>query len=305
MSYFDQMVAAGSATCKTVELCLQAQKTASLSSSDIDTRDNMRRSGAGKRVARWFATTSDDNKAAFLRSGLIRLAAPFVLVEDLRNVLWQWMMTPLEFNMASTVDVIVMQRVVLTEYLRAETEYGTGVSGAIDIYLEATDHSSMFRTSSDTTTRSPLSAGGLFLSRIIVQSKRKNFLPQFLVEQFEAFSTQMEKWCQTSTSWKAALRLCHPNGPDPSLALQYIRSLEPLPLKKGSEQFRKHQLALCLDTAQVLLNQDRYSDANFVLDFVKESFLKDEVEQHAKKQRSSAQDVVNAAMLEKLDLGYS
>src|SRR6266536_1883275 len=93
MQYFDQMVASGSATPENVGICLRAQRTASLCSSEIDTRDNMRKSGAGSRVVRWFATTTDENKLAFLRGETVNITVPFLLAEDLRNTLWRWILT--------------------------------------------------------------------------------------------------------------------------------------------------------------------------------------------------------------------
>jgi hypothetical protein len=303
MAYFDQIVAMGSATAENIGSCLEAQRKASLNSSEIDTRESMRKSGAGSRVVRWFTTTTDDNKAAFLKSGAVRKAVPFLLAEGLHDVFWRWIVTPRTLDSKSPSDVLQMQRNVMLEFLRGEIGIGEGATGAIDMFLKAASRSPIFLVGQKPI-KSPLPAAGLYLTKVLVDSKRKNGHISISEEQFEGFSRAQKQLCPFWKDWSAALVLCHPSRPDPTQALNYIRSGEPIPTT-SNERLRNQRLHLYLDTAQVLLGQNRFEEADFVLGFVKTSFLQAEVDIYGKKERTSAQDLVNAAMLEKLDLGHS
>ena len=84
------------------------------------------------------------------------------------------------------------------------------------------------------------------------------------------------------------LYLSHPTNPEPSLALQYIRTvLETAP--KPNLTSRTKFVSLCLVTAKVLLENGSHKDASWMINVIKHNFA-DEVGEPRQIHRRSSPD---------------
>ncbi|MCJ1291439.1 hypothetical protein MMC34_002982 [Xylographa carneopallida] len=238
-------------------------------------------------MIQWLWSSGRERSLDFLEDKkFLLLLVPFLLVDGRDRHVQNWLLrlrsgltgTSLgTHDGAPTHDNLRKQANIVYSLAVSEFKYGAGLQGAMRGFLDNVD------SASEWVSISPHQQTRLsFSSARIVLRRAGNYLlrgfaascatPEVDLVTFERFLQSTETWSANSSLDRAQLALLHPVAPDPSISLQYIRK----EMQDAAPNYTPRQLTqvinLCLKTSKFLLFQGQHTDAQWVLDFVRETF---------------------------------
>ncbi|KAI9887336.1 MAG: hypothetical protein M1823_000852 [Watsoniomyces obsoletus] len=241
-----------------------------------DAVNEMREWKLGTKVFQWlFSTDSVTSEKTLHDRSFLSSLIPYLIAEGHQFAIWLWLDTPLKVEKHSRAAGIAAKAAILMNLVRAEIDYGMGINPAISHYLRATQ----MRKSEDATsfTVSPeelkgfLRLAGVFLMKQCVSSEST-----VIKEHVYAISETLEIISRWPAYDRARLLLTSPTVRDPEPALAFLQEADKKPLKEmlpmGAEKAKSSMTMLGLRTTQRLLELDRLSDAEWVLQFLQWRF---------------------------------
>lgn len=311
MALFDDMVALGTADHHTVQQCLNAQLTLIGASSEEPIHDKMKQSGAGSRAVAWFwAADSESRKQLFRCRRTIASVMKFMVAENLQRVVVTWLRLFQKLDVGggsgelSITEARTFQHHLLAEFVAAEISYGRGIQSALSYYTQAYELLSPSKESVlSNETDAALRFTGFYLARWTVEHGHSPEVKAIPVELFDEFSRISLRWSRRPHFWAASIQVYHPTQPSAKAALEYLKQQSSSNHRLWKAPRREGILGLSLEAAQLSLVQEKYNDANWLIDYAKQ-LLTDG--QQSKQQASARSDTQSSAshedLLNRLDL---
>lgn len=282
MDVFDQAVAKGMMTTTYAKACLQAKKSQINRSSISNIRDGMKKSGAGLKVLKWLLASGTTNNIEFLDdAAFAKILMEYMVAEDLQEAAWKWIKISLERHPAlaflsgpelAQARLKVVGPLVLL--VRAEAE--NKLKSLDSAYIALSRAAGYLHGLSTPEMTNVLGVPGWFLFKTSIQSRGTRPAPGDAC--FESFLSLVPVTTLRPGRQIAYLNLIHPTRPSPEKALEYFESVSmnsPIGLVNKSKahlEVRNISIQLGLDTASVLLELHRYSEARWVLEVLRTAF---------------------------------
>ncbi|KAG4435680.1 hypothetical protein IFR05_008846 [Cadophora sp. M221] len=310
MDIFNKAVANGMMTTSDAKACLAAKKSQIVRSSVLSVRDGMKESGAGLQVLKWLVSSGTTNRTDFLEDiAFMKIMMEYMVAEGLQEAAWKWVKRSLEnFSkvlLLSGEDFVAAQKEVVGPLLllvkaeAADSTSPTSLDAAFMTMSRAAGYLGGLSTSEMTRILGP---PGWFLIRATVMPRSTR--PRPSESAFESFLSLIPVISKSPARYLAHLSLLHPTKPNPDLALDYIRSINASMSKKNARQSKAatesdhHNIQLGLDTANYLLVQHRYTEADEVMEFLRTHYPK---QLGIKEMRQLEQAKAEASSLELLE----
>ncbi|USP73892.1 uncharacterized protein yc1106_01166 [Curvularia clavata] len=274
VGWFINEIASGSATLQKASICLEVlEKTTNESPAWL--KDGVTPANV---LSEWLRTSGLDTSRQFLevcmtKSGngtrfLDRLVA-LQLAEGETSAPWRWFIRSDEQRAKETgldVSKVIKFRQQLLEKM-VSVEANTSLTNGLATFMQA------FRLTENAGYESAYvvlrTAGGRLVNRIISSSDMT-----IDVDLYQTFSLSSQRWLGGwSRAVEAMLWLHHPVESSPAPGLRFIQDPAGAVTFTGSSRSRRSFLVqLCLGVARQLLEQEKFAEAQAVMEFTKEHF---------------------------------
>lgn len=254
MLWFVSRVAEGRADNSAARLCLNALATSlsKTTSGPIALREALRKAKAGTRVLEWMGSFGlHDSLEVQKDPELLALLIKPLIAENRRDIIEGWLLDP------SARKRDGWRRLLLEHFLRAEVALGANLNNVI---LYFWDVSRRLRSTSHGNSDSPCAAtktAGLFVTLQMI-----NQGSDVASELYTRWTERAHEWSKSSAFYAALLRIHDPRTPDAEPTLKLLR--DGIHVEKARKMVR-----LCLDSAELLLSQENYAAASFVMEYAK------------------------------------
>jgi hypothetical protein len=286
MDLFDQAVAKGMMTTHYAYICLVNLKREIILSPTLDIRDGMKDSGAGLKVLKWLTSSGMANNNDFLKDGpFAGLFMQFLVAEGLQEVAWAWIKRSLEarqeiYKLQGSARFKARQDVIRPLMCLLSAQAGSTRGPAVPLessYICLSRAAGYFESASIAEMRQFLAPAGLFLAHRTIFGPRKPLSES----SFESFLSLVPIISRDSDYFFAHLNVLHPTEPTPDLALNFLsqhmvstpetlQAIDGIPKDKQA----RYRIQLCLDTAKLLLETKRSSEAHRVMDYLRTNYPK-------------------------------
>lgn len=274
VGWFINEIASGSATLQKAAICLEVlEKTTNESPAWL--KDGVTPANV---LSEWLRTSGLDTSRQFLdmcmtKSGhgsrfLDRLVA-LQLAEGETSAPWRWFVRSNEQRIKETgldVSRVTKFRQQLLEKM-VSVEGSTSLNSGLATFMQA------FRFTETAGYESAYvvlrTAGGRLVNRIISSHDQT-----IDAELYQSFSSSSQRWLGGwSRAVEAMLWLHHPVESSPAPGLRFIQDPAGAAAFAQSSRSRRHFLVqLCLGVARQLLEQEKFSEAQVVMEFTKKHF---------------------------------
>lgn len=289
MAWFEGTVASGSATITKAKYSLETLCKILTSSPETSVKHEMAKSGAGSKVQSWLWSSGLEESLEFLRdNGFTAVLTRYLVAERRHEVVWKWMhrLRDLECKRSTEESKglppapIQSAGGLLLHLVKAESTHGDGVRAAVGHFLHIAgrerlekmeaQQGSMMREHARLASKF-LGPTGRYLTHVLTENPRAAKLD---VEFFERFTKSTLMWSSESL-YQAKLQLHHPGKPSAEAALRYLKHISTKVSFTPSARKRKDIVHLFLDSASLLLQQDRYDDGALVMEFIRRNYAAD------------------------------
>ncbi|KAK6586533.1 hypothetical protein PZA11_001590 [Diplocarpon coronariae] len=276
MDTFDQAVAIGMMTTSLAKKLLLATKVRIINSSVLSIRAGMKESAAGLKVLKWLVSSGSTINIEFLDDeAFTSILMEFLVAEGLQEAAWTWIKKSLarlpSLAPLSGKEFIEAQKKVVGPLLllvKAEaSDYARDLDSA---YLSLSRAAGYVAGLLAGDVMRALAPPGWFLFKKSVGSHAKKPPPS--EAGFESFLSLVPVFTKRTDLCFAHLSLLHPTKQSPDPALTYFRGIEArkrdgIPVLKYGTSTEDIQLGL--DLATFLLEHHRYSEADYVMNFLR------------------------------------
>ncbi|RDL42228.1 uncharacterized protein BP5553_02207 [Venustampulla echinocandica] len=287
MAMFERAVAHGMMDIDKAAYCLRHEKEYIISSNPAKSRDGMKQSGAGLKVLRWLASSEAIDHGGhhlLFNPHFSTIFMQFLIAEGLRDAAWTLTTKALELltvplPSSKITERRTKMRTLLDNLIRAEISYGDVSLDSAYLCAEKA-WSYMEGMPLDLRTRRLLLVPAL---NSLIGQTRESYgirLPPS-EERFESFLS-LVTIVQGDRSFRFAsahLHLLHPSRPSAELALRTLRRWPRMVLQSNpiikAPLVRRQAIGLGLNTTKFLLDNDRYSEADWVMQFLRSNFSED------------------------------
>ena len=277
MEVFGLAVAKGMMSLNYARACLNAKKHQIIQSPVPTIREGMKESGAGLKVLKWLASSGMANDNNFLKDArFAQTLMEYLVAEGLQEVCWKWIRRGFQAFPGyfatygygdSTRHKELRKEIVgpLVHLIRAEASGDVSLDAAYICMSRAVGYLSGCPAGR---LRDLLSAPGWFLvnESIKIHSERPPATPTA----FDSFFSLIPVLSKDPEYQLAHLSLLHPSEPSADLALAFLRALNP---DASLRHVKDHSyIKLGLDAAKALLENGRYGDAEWIMEFLRGNY---------------------------------
>jgi hypothetical protein len=276
MEVFDLAVAKGMMNLHYARACLNAKKRDIIQSPILSVREGLKESGAGLKVLKWLISSGTANNNEFLKDGpFAYVLMEYLVAEGLQEICWKWIKRAFEgipqyLTIRDPLQHKVARRdIVGPLYLlvRAEASETVSLDAA---YLCMSRAVGYMMDCPIGRMRDLLSPPGWFL--LAQTTELHSERPPPSPSAFESFFSLVPVLSKDSAYQLAHLSLFHPSEPKVDLALAFLRNLS---LSSSVRHIKDYSyINMSLETAKFLLDRERYEDAEWVMNFLRERYPK-------------------------------
>jgi hypothetical protein len=305
MEYFQEQVAAGTATLSTAKHCLRAHYNNLTTFRSETARTTMQNSQAGATVLHWL-WSSGLQPSEYLHDPLFMdNLIPFLVAEGRAKEVWRWFES-LIGQKASRVSTLSASN-MLNGIVRAQ-KFGPSHMKEINRQLHSFDHGLGILARYDFDTLASRQVMQRTASSILSSLHHLDRIDEVKVALFSRF-------CDTLQSWGGGMLAIHElnlkfaEKPNLSAILDYIKLLSPQIIQKRHPSWRRRLIDLSFTTTKMLLAENNHGEANFVLDFLQANFESelgikhDRSQSNTKRSEKQAEEDINLSSLETLAIG--
>jgi len=276
MEVFELAVAKGMMNLKYAKACLNAKKHEIIQSAAPTIREGMKESGAGWKVLNWLVSSGSANNNDFLKDlQFTQTLMQYLVAEGLQEVCWKWIQRGFQgiprYISTSGMDnphhKELRREIVepLSQLVRAEASAEVSLDSAYLCMSRAVGYMKGYPAGY---LRDLLSSPGWFLvhESTRVHSERPPSTPSA----FDSFFSLIPVLFKAPAYALARLSLIHPSDPNVDPALAFLSQLNPGSSVRNVKTYAHTHLAL--GTANFLLENGRYNDAERVMEFLRENY---------------------------------
>ncbi|KAK2732944.1 hypothetical protein FQN57_002429 [Myotisia sp. PD_48] len=267
----DDAMASGRADARFLHSYLQSHRASMRSLSNAAAKAVMQKSKVGSKVITWFfAADPDTVKQFFANRHTMALVMPYLAAEGRQANVATWLDTfankRTSSNSKSSDSNSFSEFNVIYEYVAAEINFGQGINSALEFFLKTGRASQRLGSYAFRPT-------ACYLAQWISSpdhSLDTKIIPTETYDEFLAVCMQVP-----DDYWAAILALYHPTQPNPRPALKHIKHYWNTRTEQQQKQplrpdHSARVLRLCLESASLCLQQELYSEANWLVNIAKE-----------------------------------
>ncbi|KAF4630142.1 hypothetical protein G7Y89_g8004 [Cudoniella acicularis] len=313
MVVFEQAVAKGMMNVKLATACLHHKRNDIREQYPSSLRAAMAESGAGRKVVNWLSSSGAGRDLEFFRDrSFTNLLMQFMVAEGLQDVAWAWINKNFQRHLPA-LPAFLGDKIYKSEYfsqqvcgplvslIKSEAKNGDTLDLAYLCLRRAADSLSEFP---DTLRRMVLRRPVGTLVDVTIEAHSDHSAPTGA--NFDDFLSIMKDNNRGSAILCARLHLRHPTQPTVEPALQVLLNnpLKGQPIDSAKKiWFENRIINLGLDATKYLLEHERFSEADKVMEFLRSNFSK----QLGEVEKKTLDDVsAEATSLEMLgDIGFT
>ncbi|KAL4938210.1 hypothetical protein BDV06DRAFT_60657 [Aspergillus oleicola] len=277
---FDRLMATGNAAVRPVFSCIRTQVLlASYHPGDLFVKE-LRDSGVGSRIVNWWLSMDWGTKKRFFTEDttIFGQITKIMVVEGKQDTVITWLETLSDpkichekFKWNASKIQYAFNR-LLGPFLKAELEYGGGMSSAIRYYIDAASMiSSMGIETYQINPRETVGTSGAWLLGLIMNqsfNKNKSDCPAKL---YDKFVVVMRATSPGAHLLRALLPLYHPTVPNAEPVVRYLRGMKPESLESAKPIHRERVMRAGLDALRILTDAGDTRHCAFLARFLQEA----------------------------------
>jgi hypothetical protein len=271
MEVFDLAVAKGMMNLHYAKACLNAKKRDIIQSPILSVREGMRESGAGLKVLKWLISSGTANNNDFLKdTSFAPVLLEYMVAEELQEVVWKWITRafktlPEYWKLDFAQRKAHRREMIGPLYLliRAEASDNVSLDAAFICLSRAAGYLKGLTT---TQMREILSSPGKYLVHQVIKLHSER--PVSSTSAFDSFFSLVPLLAKSNYQL-AHLSLRHPSQPNAVPALAFLRDLSSSARRSATDM---ETIQMSLDAAKLLLETEQYTDAQWVMDFLRETY---------------------------------
>ncbi|KAF2444851.1 hypothetical protein P171DRAFT_285042 [Karstenula rhodostoma CBS 690.94] len=274
LAWFLDQAAIGTADISKATLCLDVLQTSQNKPKGRRSSLSNKDGRPASMIAEWLRTSGEETSKDFLislpvtkgapRRSLVNRLVPLLLAEGNHAPLWRWYAyEPEEDGILSQAQISPFKCQLLKEMINAARTRDE----AFAIFQQAFQLAEAGKRSAYVNS---LQVAGARLVDMIVADPQVQCTPEL----YERFALSTNGWL---FAWKpvvqAMLCLCHPTQSDPQPGLKIIKNPDSFLASTHSKPSRQRFFVrMCLGTAQQLLKEEKFAEAQIAMQFTKEHF---------------------------------
>jgi len=310
MSVFDQAVAKGMMNTRYAHAFLKKIRSGVIESSVLNIRDGMKDSGAGLKVLKWLISSGTANDNEFLKNeAFAGVLMQFMVAEGLQEAAWTLIKRALESRTYLPKTGPARSQAVRDTITPLMCLIKAEIMGAVPLdagYLCLSRAAGYLKSSSLQQMR-PFLAPPFWL---LARRTMFHLHPPPTESSFESFLSLVPVFTAHIDYYFAHLNILHPTKPLAEPALAYLRKLDTDSNTESSQESRDGReirkrmahIHLGLGTAKILLETNRFSEAEWVMDFLRTNYPKELGVPHKKQLEQARAEASSLELLEGLSL---
>lgn len=287
MALFEASVASGSATIGTATYAMDTLQKILTSSPETSIKQGMATSLAGSKIHRWLRSSGLEDSLRPSEDGkFIALLTNYLLAENRHDVIFNWFYKLqaesrrclLEKSTGYQSGPIHLAQRLLLRLVKGELNLGNGLKAAVDNFLRVVNNETVagFKELQSTGKEEHSHLSYLLLgptgNYLVYKLTREGGAGQLDPDSIECFTRNIKMWAPDEEFFRAAIHLHHPVKSSAVAALAYLKRKARMRTQMESPKKRRAIVHLSLDCASLLLQQDRYSEATWVMDFTRRGY---------------------------------
>ncbi|KAL4969577.1 uncharacterized protein BDV14DRAFT_85205 [Aspergillus stella-maris] len=280
MVRFDGLMATGNATVSRVFSCIRTQVLlASYHPNDLFVKE-LRDSGAGSRLVNWWLSMDWDIKRKFFTQDLSIFGqmTKIMVVDGKQDMVITWLgllSDPQICREKLGLNAHTMQYAfsrLLGLFLKAESEYGGGMSSALRYYIDAAGMISSFEGESyEMNPRQTLGKPGAWLMGLMMNQSSGKDKFDCPAKLYEDFAAVLMATSPSANLLKAIMPLYHPTTPNAEPVVRYLRAIQPEFLESAKPIYRERIMRAGLDALRILIDAGDTKNCAFLARFLQEA----------------------------------
>ncbi|EED19652.1 conserved hypothetical protein [Talaromyces stipitatus ATCC 10500] len=274
MRLLDDNVAAGTLTGRILKEVLRSQ-LALIKADSKDVQQEMKSTGAGARVAKWFwASDSASRKSFFKNVGASKASIMFMVAEGLHKELRALLRALYRADLGGGNGQIPRRiadklfATFLLDYIEAEIQHGQGLPKVAD---------SIPKDPESTTYRESLLKATVFhFARFMGQDVSAGIFKEVPSSLFDRYCNILDT-LPGLRPYGLAMQLYHPTQPDSRPFQKYLRDVRTSPSPPRTEMGQDLLLQTSLNALRLLIDQEKYRDATKFSRHVKNMLFEERV----------------------------
>lgn len=278
MAVFEEACAHGLMTASRARACLIAKRQ-NLRDTSKDVLASIRQGDAGAKVFKWLLSSGAMEDSSWLLPNDIYISGgkkilpdiifQFLVLEGRQELLWDLLEHHvIQRTKNGKVDVLLYH---LSRALARFDSLDAAYQGLSRAQKMLRQHGISQKVSDKVIAKTV---------HTLIQSTLTIEQPRPTAGLFDRFSTTVQAVIPQSSISLVHLRLCHPTTPNAAPAFQFLKGLPATQSENGNVNERAHEgvhdtkaiIWLALDAAKVLLKQEKYDNARWVMNFLQERY---------------------------------
>ncbi len=286
MEIFDEACAKGFMKVEYAAACLKAKKRKILQSSALSVRDAMKLSGAGSKTLNWMLSSGVANDSSFLEDkAFSEILVDFLVAEGQQSVIWTWLETlALKISSADTKPATIPPVRDASNLLYYLVKAQTCGSASLDVAFRSLGRAENMLSGLPYKYRHVLRGAGEYLYKEIVNHHASYSASS--PDMFDLYLSIVPRLLSFKNETALPnLLLYHPTKPDAKPALKYLEkakktasagsdSEDQRVVLRASHYNETRTIYLGLNTARFLLERGLHNKANWVMNFLEETYGK-------------------------------
>lgn len=287
MAWFEASVASGSATIAKATYAMDTLQKILASSPDTSIKPGMATSLAGSKVFQWLWSSGLQDSLNFSKDGkFMALLTNCLLAEKRQDVILDWFYQlwaqsrrcMLENSTGYPSEPVHFAKRLLLQLVKSELTLGNGMRVAVDHFLRVIDD--VHAAGAKEPRSSNAAADFHLLSSLLTPTglhlvytlKVNGGVRQLDSDRLERFTQSINTWARDVEFYKAKMDLHQPVNPSAAAALAYLKHTAKKRSQVESTEKRRAIVHLSLDSASLLLQQNLYSEATWVMNFLRRGY---------------------------------
>ena len=287
MAWFEALVASGSAAITDATFAMSTLRKNLSRSADTSISHGMAASLAGSKVLRWLWSAGLQDSLDITKDAkFIALLTNYLVAEKRDDLIWDWIDRVLarigkilhEFSAGQMPRSVQLAQRLLLELVKAELRLRNDTGAAVGHFLRLPKDQHL--TEIEVAQSGDVKELPQILSSILAPTGR--FLVFYLalnggaeqldLESLAHFIRNIAMWSKDADLYRARMHLHHPVTPSATAALAYLKKAASSRGQTNNPNKRRLIVHLSLDSATFLLQQELYSDATWVMDFLRKYY---------------------------------
>lgn len=289
LTVFKEHVSKGTASLGRARLCLSTLLQQCTQDYAASTVTAMASAGVSPCFRSWLWSSGMAETGTFLQDvSFVKLLTSFLVAEQQYEVVMQWLFrlrSPRSTYTLQPEEKERTQAVLLLQLVKAESEYGAGIGGAMTHFVQnlKCNEASIYKQPAEI-----FRPAGYYISDMLSDPQR---MQNVSAEIADAFISCTKSWSHRDSLVYAWQHAYHPTQPSPDLGVKYLEQVTKEKALRLTAHKKSLVLRMSLRIAELFMKRDELARASAILHFLRVHFANDI---GAERERVTPDDVSDA-----------